>query len=116
MTLKQSAITWSALLCVVVLLIYPLISEDTQSSCHATEKFAIRQIVKHAPKTPQSAGEQLFASGILSALSTGDIAAAYIKDRYPPVPASVGCWFMWWKILLDPTEIKTLARELNMGK
>lgn len=114
MTAKQSALTWIALLSVVLLLMYPMISENTKSTCHATEKIAIRYIVNHAPRAFQSAGEKLFTSGILGAMSTGDIAATYVKDNYPALPPALGCWLLWWKILHDPTEIKAIARELGI--
>lgn len=112
----SSALLWSALTCCMVLLIYPLISEETQSSCHATEKFVIRQIVKHTSLAGQSNADKIFAGGVLNAFSTGSIAATFVKDRYPAIPASIGCWMMWWKVFFDPTEVQVVAKELGLPR
>lgn len=112
MTINKIALVWIALIALVTALIYPMISEDTKSACHATEKLVIRQLVKHSGNK-EKPGEQILASGLLTAFSTGHIAAAYMKDRYPAMPAAIGCWFMWWKVMFDPTEIEKIAQQFG---
>jgi hypothetical protein len=96
-----------------VLLVYPLVNESSNSSCHALEKKAFSLITKRAS---QNSGDQitgLFGGAVLAELTNGELAGAYIKQVYPSIPPFIGCTIAYWKILTNPTALEDLLRPLQ---
>ena len=82
---------------------YPLWNEGTHTTCQALEK---RFISMAGPagsfNHPGQALEEAVLRDYVQPFSDGRIAAAEVKQRYPALPASVGCAVTYWSTLLDP--------------
>jgi hypothetical protein len=77
---------------------YPLVGEDTGSSCDALERVTLRVVAARDKET--SAGGQLLGQ-LLQGLSRGQFAAVAAKDRYPTLPPGVACAVLYWQAVLD---------------
>ena len=82
---------------------YPLWNEGTHTTCEALEKRFISMAGPNAGfNTPGHALAEAVLRDYVRPLSDGRIAAAEVKQRYPALPASVGCAVTYWSTLLDP--------------
>jgi hypothetical protein len=90
---------------------YPLWNEGTHTTCQALER---RFIAMAGPAGdydhPGHALAEAMLRDYVQPLSDGRIAAAEVKQRYPALPASVGCAVSYWSTLLDP-RVQTYVRE-----
>jgi hypothetical protein len=81
---------------------YPLVNEHTASACQALERRVITMQASAAPfERPAHAIEWAVARFYLEPLSDGRLAAFQAKERYPALPAQVGCTVTYWTKLLD---------------
>ncbi len=82
---------------------YPLWNEGAHTTCQALEQ---RLITMAGPASllahPAHAIEQAVLHSYIEPLSDGRIAAAEVKQRYPALPADIGCTVAYWTTLLDP--------------
>jgi TonB family protein len=105
-----------AVLAALSILFYPLLNEDVENACHALEKRVVGVIA--APLLDGGA-EKLLAQALLGAageLSRGSLAAGFIKRQYPNVPPFAGCATMYWRVLLDPSVVTELARQVGLSE
>jgi hypothetical protein len=81
---------------------YPLVNEHAVNACQALERRVIAMQAPAAPlQRPARAIEWAVARIYLEPLSDGRIAAAQAKQRYPALPADVGCAVGYWTTLLN---------------
>jgi hypothetical protein len=81
---------------------YPLVNEHTGNACQAWERRVIAMEAPAAPfERPARAIEWAVARVYLQPLSDGRLAAAQAKQRYPTLPADLGCTLGYWAALLD---------------
>ena len=81
-----------------LLVVYPLVGEDTSSSCNALERVTVRLVTSRDRAHP--AGDLLFAQ-LLQGLSGGQFAAIAAKDHYPSLPPGLACTVLYWRAVLD---------------
>jgi diphthamide synthase (EF-2-diphthine--ammonia ligase) len=88
------------LIILVVLLVafffYPQLNESASTSCAATEKRFAR-----AAFDPKDGGSVLGAL-LVSGVSNGALASEFAKNRYPNIPATVGCVVVYYQMMVDP--------------
>ena len=102
--------------------IYPRTAEHTDTVCAAFEHqlgaVAAQQAALHnrnsPPGIPQG-GVLGFLQGAVAG-SQGQIAAAYIRDRYPQLPPFVGCTVGYWRLNFDPDLTPLLRDVIQKGK
>lgn len=93
-------------------IIYPRYAEGTHTVCaafeHKLNAVAQLQLGEQAAtlpdavtRDPRAVGVLHFLQGAISA-SRGQLAAAYIRDRYPNLPPLAGCLAGYWKLTFDP--------------
>jgi hypothetical protein len=95
------------LLAVLLALIgaYPLINEDTASSCSAVERrYLALQPMAGSDSTGDSFARAL-ASGVQN-LTNGALARDTVKRQHPNLPAAVTCTWYYWKGVIDPEGFK----------
>ena len=81
---------------------YPLVNEHAGNACQALERRVIAMQAPAAPlQRPARAIEWAVARIYLEPLLDGRVAAAQAKQRYPALPADVGCAVGYWRKLLD---------------
>jgi hypothetical protein len=81
---------------------YPLVNEHTANACQALERQVIAMDAPAAPfQRPVRAIEWAVARFYLEPWSDGRLAALQAKQRYPAMPAQVGCTVTYWTKLLD---------------
>ena len=92
-------------------IIYPRYAERTDTVCAAFEHklgaVAAQQTQARSQGAPQ--GLLGFLQGAVAG-SQGQIAAAYIGERYPQLPAFVGCTVGYWRLSVDP-DLTPLLRD-----
>ncbi len=94
-------------------IIYPRHAEHTDTVCAAFEqRFAT--LAAQQARQPGPQGMLGFVQGAVAG-SQGQIAALYIHDRYPQLPAFIGCTVGYWRLNLDP-DVIPLLRGLTKGK
>lgn len=98
---------------------YPMVNEETSSSCHALEKKALPIIAKNmaAERDPRNATSYAATSRFLGALTNGEVATALIKEAYPNVPPVAGCSLAYWKLMFDPNALpvdRNTLRQLGL--
>ena len=81
-----------------VVFFYPLVSEDTRSSCDALERLTVRLV--SGLNDDVRPGGLVFAQ-LMQGLSHGQFAAVAAKDRYPSLPPGVACTVLYWRALTD---------------
>lgn len=90
---------------------YPLWSEGTHSTCQALEKRFIGMAAPDAATArPRHALEMAVLRSYVEPLSSGRIAAAEMKQRYPALPPDLGCAVGYWTTLVDP-RVETAVRQ-----
>lgn len=84
-------------------IIYPRYAEHTDTVCAAFEHKLATVAERQAGRQQQPAQQRLlgFLQGAITG-SQGQIAAAYIHDRYPQLPPLVGCTVGYWRLSFDP--------------
>lgn len=86
--------------------VYPIWNEGAHSTCQALESRFIAMAAPLGPTDPTRPLGHLLEQAVLRTtiepLSSGRIAAAEIKDRYPALPSDIGCAVGYWTLLLDP--------------
>jgi hypothetical protein len=98
---------------------YPLLNEDTGTTCRALE----RRVIATVPPSPgarpgDEAMARAFLGVLIGGLSDGTFAATAIKQRYPNLPAAVGCAVAYWQLVFDPSALQgaTARRSPNSLK
>jgi hypothetical protein len=79
---------------------YPLWNEHASTACRAVESRFFAMALP--PSHPGRLLELAVARTYLEPLSHGRVAASQAKQRYPAVPAEIGCAVGYWASLLDP--------------
>jgi hypothetical protein len=74
---------------------YPLLAESSDDSCGALEQ-RVADLASH-----DSSG-LLVVGSLYGSTSSAPSGAAFAKDRYPLLPATVGCTIAYWKTVFDP--------------
>lgn len=82
------------------LLAWPLVNEDTGSTCSALETQTARQLVADFSTDPGATpGATTFASLLAQGVTTlarGQIAVTFVKKHYPNLPPFLGCAFAYY--------------------
>ena len=88
---------------------YPPYAEDTANVCSAFEKKLSVLVQAEAKKAvPAQRSNDQRVNAMLDMMKSvvaganGAIAEAYIKDKFPQLPPSIGCVAAYWKITVDP--------------
>jgi|ERR1051326_1150328 hypothetical protein len=89
---------------------YPLLGEDSGSECDAFERLAVRLALGDNPQQPPKADQLL--GQFLQGFSKGQFARAEARDRYPNVPVTVACAFLYWRAISDPNGF----RQASLGR
>lgn len=94
------------------LLAWPLLNENTGSTCSAWEDLMARQVTYQISADQTMSREErmwtnLLANGV-TALSRGRIAATKVKQTYPNLPPFLGCAILYYQHTLDPSLTYTL--------
>ena len=88
---------------------YPPYAENTENACAALEKkmSALGQAEAQRAMPAGKTGDPRIAAMLdvmkaTVANAQGAIAQAYIREKFPQLPPSVGCVAGYWKFTLDP--------------
>ena len=88
------------LLLLLVVFLYPLISESTSSECLASERILTRLALAQ-PTTPP---EDRLIGGLLAntalRYSKGQVAEAAASQEWPRLPPQVGCAMLYWDMAI----------------
>ncbi len=102
------------LLLIIVLLagawFYPPYAEGTPNACAAFEKKISALVPGGNPGNPRLTA-LLGAMKQMATSSNGAIAAIYARDRFPQVPASLGCLLAYWKLTVNPDLTQFINNE-----
>jgi len=103
-------------LAVAALLFYPQINEDTGSACAALERRVIARLPGPAGRPDADSAGRSVLGALVGTLSDGSLAATFVKQRHPNLPPFLGCAATYWRILLDPSQIRDMAREAGFAR
>jgi hypothetical protein len=90
-------------------IIYPRLAEQTDTVCAAFEHKVASVAAQQAGANRQTGMLGFLQSA--AAGSQGQIAAAYIHDRYPQLPPFIGCAVGYWRVSFDP-DLAPLLRDI----
>ena len=93
-----------------LLLIYPLINEETSSACHAVEKRTITEIARTSGKQDMGAA---FMLGLAGEVSNGVFASGAVKTMYPNIPPVVGCFAVYYQMTFDPAYTRQIVETFG---
>jgi hypothetical protein len=100
-------------------IIYPRVAERTDTVCaafeHKVASAAARQVGARQAGARRQAGMLDFLQRAVAG-SQGQLAAAYIHDRYPQLPSFVGCAVGYWRVSFDPDLSPLLADVVKGGR
>jgi hypothetical protein len=84
-------------------IIYPRYAEHTDTVCAAFEQKLATVAAGQAQHKGQAPSQGVvgFLQGAVAG-SQGQLAAAYIHNRYPQLPPFVGCTVGYWRLSFDP--------------
>jgi hypothetical protein len=93
---------------------YPLINEDTSSTCDALERIGLRVMAEtRGGRMPDQSGGGAVAQ-LLQGASQGQFARLAVRDQYPELPVSLGCALLYWKARIDPEGFR--KAPLTLGR
>jgi hypothetical protein len=106
---------WRTMVRIIVLLIllvavfigYPLLNEDTASSCSA---LAFRAIDKAGPPGDTSSHT---VNSLLARLVGGAGTMEYARRRSPYLPAFLTCSALYWQTVIDPSSVAKVWADLG---
>jgi hypothetical protein len=81
----------------LIFLAYPPVMEGSDGECSALEQ-RVADLASH-----DSLG-RLFVNPLYGLSASNPSGAAYAKDRYPVLPASLGCAVAYWRFMIDPPD------------
>lgn len=113
-----SIVSWISIIFFILiplsaLTIYPAYNENVSNNCSALETHVI-SIISHQ-NTPKhnDMNFSIFGGRLLTEISNGSMASAYIKELYPDVPPSIACTLEYWRVLLDNNHAQQLLSQLK---
>lgn len=92
---------------------YPLINEDTSSTCDALERIAVRVMTDAHGRGPTGPGGDVVAQ-LLQGASQGQFARLAVRDQYPELPVTLACTMLYWKARIDPDGFR--KAPLTLGR
>lgn len=92
---------------------YPLINEDTSSTCDALERIAVRVMTDTQGRGPTGPGGDVVAQ-LLQGASQGQFARLAVRDQYPELPVTLACTMLYWKARIDPDGFR--KAPLTLGR
>jgi hypothetical protein len=98
-------------------IIYPRYAEQTDTVCSAFEhKFAA--VAALQARRPGQAAPQGLLEFLHDAVagSQGQLAVAYIHERYPQLPPFIGCAVGYWRLSFDPDIAPVLRGIIKESK
>lgn len=102
---------------------YPPYAEEAPNICSAFEKRMARLVQAEATRVlPQGRTNDPRVNALLDTMKTvvaganGAIAQAYVKDKFPQMPAEVGCDLAFWKITFDPDLTQYMKGKIGITK
>ena len=78
---------------------YPGLNEDVSSNCQAVESKMMSYAGIPMPR-------------LLTGLSQGEIGKALAKEEFSELPPQVGCFVIYWNILIKKDQYKKTIRSL----
>mgnify|MGYP001551869094 CR=1 FL=1 len=98
-------------------IIYPRHAEHTDTVCAAFEHRFATLVARQASQPGNTAPQGMlgFLQGAVTG-SQGQIAAAYIHERYPQLPPLVGCTVGYWRLRFDPDVMPVLRGFIKESK
>jgi hypothetical protein len=96
---------------VVIAVGYPLVNEDTTSTCSALE----RRLITVSSTDKRDLPALLALGALQRSVSDGAFATALVKQQSPNVPASVSCTVTYWRVLVDPRQAQAIIQGGTRG-
>jgi len=95
---------------------YPLLNEDTSSTCEALERVAVRVMAETHGRPARHhdgpAGEII--AQLLQGASKGQFASLAVRNQFPELPVSLACAMLYWKAKVDPDGFR--RNPLSLGR
>jgi len=96
-------------LLVAIFFAYPPLIEESDGECGALEQ-RIADLASH-----DSSG-RLLVSPLYGSSTSNPSGAAFARDRYPLLPASLGCAVAYWKFAISPPDLGTSTADAPSSK
>ena len=94
------------LILLVMAIGYPLLNEETGSTCSALERRTLALLRGGGPAPSASDAFAGVLLGGVQSMTNGALARDEVRRRQPNLPAFAGCLWYYWDSLLDPEGFK----------
>ena len=90
-----------------IFLAYPPFAEQSDGECSALDQ-------RYAGLGSHDAAGRLTVSPLYGSSSSSPSGAAFVRDRYPALPPTLGCALAYWKSMLNPAAFGVPAAQAGL--